>query len=246
MARVRLGLSRDLLGPDGRPDFQRVLIREQTHSRDAALLKARAHPVAYIAFDLLYRDGEPLFDTPLLERRRRLSQLLRDAPSPLVERTSVVGEDFYREAAARRLEGVVAKRLDSRYLPGERTRDWLKLKVRLATDAVVVGLVRERGTGRVKSLVLGGYREGSLHWIGNVGSGLDETTLRGLSTELESLRGERPASFAAEAPGAIEWLEPRLVARVEYTELTHEGRMRHPVFVGFVDKRAEACLAPTR
>jgi DNA ligase D-like protein (predicted ligase) len=237
-----------VLGPDGRPDFQRVLIREQTHSREAALLKARAHPVAYIAFDLLYRDGEPLFDVPLLERRRLLSELLREPPPPLVESTYVVGrgEAFYREAAARGLEGVVAKRLDSRYLPGERTRDWLKLKVRLTTDAVVVGLVRERGTARVKSLVLGGYRDGSLLWIGNVGSGLDEATLRELSTELASLRSERPPSFAAEAPGEIEWLEPRLVARVEYTELTHDGRMRHPVFIGFVDKRAEACLAPTR
>jgi DNA ligase D-like protein (predicted ligase) len=237
-----------VLDREGRPDFQRVLVREQTRSRDAALLKAKKHPVAYIAFDLLYRNGEPLFDRPLLERKKVLSRLVDPAPSAIVESAYIIGQGraFFREAAARGLEGVVAKRITSRYVPGERTSDWLKLKARRAWEGVLVGLVRDRPSGRVKSLVLGGWRDGRLVWIGNVGSGLDESTLKALATELVSLRAERPPSFQAEAPGDIEWIQPRLVVRVEYTELTHEGRFRHPVFVGFVDRRPETCLAPER
>lgn len=240
-----------VLDPDGRPNFQRVLVREQTASRDAALVKAQKHPVVYIAFDLLYRNGEPLFDRPLLERRRLLTELLGSAPSPhfaIVESTFVIGRGkaFFARAAERRLEGVVAKRLSSRYVPGERTRDWLKLKVRRSVDAVLLGLVRERGTGRVKSLVLGGYRGSELVWIGNAGSGLDQETLAGLSTELDRFHIDKPASIEAEAPGDIQWLEPRLVVRVEYAELTQEGRLRHPSFIGFVDKRPVECVAPAR
>jgi bifunctional non-homologous end joining protein LigD len=237
-----------VLDASGRPDFQRVLVREQTHSLDAALLKARKHPVVYIAFDLLYRNGEVLFERPLLERRKLLSDLLggRADSSPIVESTYAIarGRALFEEAKKQKLEGVVAKRLSSHYLPGERSREWLKLKVRREIDAVLVGLVRERGAKRVKSLVLGGYRDGRLVWIGNVGSGLDQSTLDELQTELTAIRSESPASFTAVAPGDIDWLEPRLVVRAEYAELTNEGRLRHPVFVGFVRKPPSACLAP--
>ena len=235
-----------VLDEEGRPDFQRVLVREQTRSREAARAKARAHPVVYIAFDLLYRNGESLLGRPLVERRRLLSELLANAPSPIVESAFVIGRGkaLFEEAKERGLEGIFAKRLDSRYLPGERTRDWLKLKVRREVDAVLVGLVRERGGKRIKSLVLGCPREGKLVWIGNAGSGIDQTTLKDLETALDGLRSMPPPGFEAEAPGEIDWLAPRLVVRVEYTGLTKERRLRHPVFVGFVDKRPEECLAP--
>jgi DNA ligase D-like protein (predicted ligase) len=230
----------------GRPDFQRVLVREQTRGRSAALSKARQHPAVYIAFDLLHRDSASLLDRPLVERRRILSELLADAPSPLVESAYVLGRGMalFAEAKARGLEGIFAKRLESRYLPGERTRDWVKIKVRREVDAVLMGLVRERGGKRIKSLVLGSPREGRLVWIGNAGSGIDQKTLEDLETALVGLRSEAPSGFEAEAPGDIDWLAPRLVVRVEYTGLTKESRLRSPVFLGFVDKRPEECRDP--
>jgi len=229
-----------VLDEKGRPDFQRVLVREQART---AGVKSRAHPVVYIAFDLLHRNGESLLDLPLVERRHLLSELLAKAPSPLVGSTYVIGRGtaLFEEAKERGLEGIFAKRLDSRYLPGERTRDWLKIKVRREVDAVLVGLVRERGGKRIKSLVLGCPREGRLVWIGNAGSGIDQRTLKDLETALDGLRSKPPPGFEAEAPGEIDWLAPRLVVRVEYTGLTKEQRLRHPVFVGFVDKRPEEC-----
>ncbi len=236
-----------VLDEEGRPDFQRVLVREQTRGREAALLRSRQHPAVYIAFDLLRRGSEWLLDRPLAERRRLLSELLGNMkPSPIVESLYVIGrgEALFAEAKRRGLEGVFAKRLDSRYRPGERTRDWLKLKVRREVDTVLVGLVRERGAKRIKSLVLGCLREGRLMWIGNAGSGIDQTTLGDLETALDGLRSDPPPGFEAEAPGEIDWLAPRLVVRVQYTGLTRERRLRHPVFVGFVNKLPEGCLAP--
>jgi DNA ligase D-like protein (predicted ligase) len=242
-----------VLDDDGRPNFQRVLVREQTTSRDAALIKARKHPVVYVAFDLIYRNGEPLFDRPLVERKRLLSELLKEPPSPIVESTYVLhrGKALFKEADERGLEGVVAKVLESRYHPGERSRDWLKLKVRRRIDAILVGIVRERGksprgTGRVKSLVLGVYDNDDLVWLGNVGSGLDQQTVAQLGTELAPLKAEAPKNFAADAPGDIDWLKPALVVRVEYSELTMEQRLRHPVFVGFVQKDPRECMRPQR
>ena len=237
-----------VLDDEGRPHFQRVLIREQTASRDAALLQARRHPVVYVAFDLLYRDGDPLFDRPLEERKRLLSDLLKESPSPIVESTYVLGQGkaLFKEADERGLEGVLAKVLESRYARGERSNAWLKLKVRRRTDGVLVGIVRERGTHRVKSLVLGVYDHDALVWLGNVGSGLDQNTLAELGTELGPLKAERPPDFTADAPGEIDWLQPALVVRVEYSELTMEHRLRHPVFIGFVKKDPRECGSPER
>lgn len=235
-----------VLDAEGRPDFQRVLVREQTRGRKNALARSREHPAVFIAFDLLRRNGESLFDRPLAERRRLLSELLAGSAPPIVESSYSIGRGkaLFEEAKARGLEGIFAKRLDSRYLPGGRTGDWLKIKVRREVDAILLGLVRERGSKRVKSLVLGCHKEGRLVWIGNAGSGIDQATLKELETALEGLRSKPPTGFEAEAPGSIDWLLPKLVVRVQYTGLTREQRLWHPVFLGFVEKRPEECTSP--
>ncbi len=235
-----------VLDQEGRPDFQRVLVREQTRGRRAALERSSEHPAVFIAFDLLRWNGESLLHRPLVERRRLLSEVLADSGNPIVESSYSIGRGkaLFEEAKARGLEGIFAKRLESRYVPGARTGDWLKIKVRREVDAVLVGLVRERGSKRVKSLVLGCHREGRLVWIGNAGSGIDHSTLKELETALEGLRSKPPVGFEAEAPGDIDWLLPKLVVRVQYTGLTREGRLWHPVFVGFVEKHPQECRAP--
>ena len=174
---------------------------------------------------------ESLLDRPLAERRRLLSELLAHPPSPIVESSYAIGRGtaLFEEARERGLEGIFAKKLDSRYLPGERTRDWLKVKVRREVDAVLVGLVRERG-GEANQIA--GARlcleTGRLVWIGNAGSGIDQTTLKDLETALDGLRSPPPPEFEAEAPGEIEWLAPRLVVRVQYTGLTKEKQAAAP------------------
>lgn len=234
-----------VLDDDGRPNFQRVLIREQTSNPERARLLIPKHPAIFVAFDLLFWNDQPLVDKPLVERKDLLSRLLDSPPSPIIASTYILekGLAFYDEAVSERLEGIVAKRLDSPYRIGVRSDAWQKIKIRQQLDCVLVGTLREAGIERVRSLVLGVYQRGTLRWIGNVGSGLDHRTLLQLQTELTALESDEP-TLSENVPGRIRWLAPTLVVRVEYLELTNEGRLRHPVFLGFVDTAASSCVAP--
>lgn len=221
---------------DGKPSFERVLRR-----------RSQSLPATYVAFDLLYADGTPLLEAPLSERKKLLHELLRDrASDALIESAYAVehGRAYFQEVVARGLEGVVAKALSSPYLPGKRTRHWVKSKAERIIDCVVLGTLVESGTERVRSLVLGAYRDGSLVWMGNVGSGLDESTLRKLATELAPLAAEAPQGLKVEGAKNVRWLRPALVARVKYLETTGQGRLRAPVFLGFVDRSPDACTTP--
>ena len=232
-----------------KPSFERALERELVSDPTRIAQRARDIPAYYVAFDLLYLDGRVLMEEALSERKRLLSELLTgDPPKPIIESAYILerGTAYYQEAAERGLEGIVAKTLDGRYLPGKRTRDWIKIKARRTIDCIVLGTVLEKGTGRVKSLVLGAYQNEELVWIGNVGSGLDGQTLNGLKQELGPLESVRPKGLKVVAPGDVRWLRPALVARVEYAEATREGRLRAPVFVGFVDSPPEKCVPPSR
>jgi DNA ligase D-like protein (predicted ligase) len=227
-----------------KPSFESVLERELIDHPAKVAMRSRRQPALYVAFDLLYLNGKELLSIALSERKRLLSQLLTPhPPTPIIESAYVVGrgKDYFREAARRGLEGIMAKRLDSPYVPGARANSWVKIKTRRTLDAVVLGLVLERGTHRVKSLVLGSYLEGRVVWLGNVGSGLGAETLHRLAERLEPLDADPPPNLKVIAPGEIRWLKPVLVARVHYQEITREGRLRAPVFAGFVDSRPESC-----
>jgi DNA ligase D-like protein (predicted ligase) len=232
---------------DGIPSFERVLEREQVRSPEKANLRSRQNPAIYMVFDVLYINGNDVLHEPLSARRELLSNLLREhTMGSVVESTFVQehGKAYFREATERRLEGVVAKLLESPYVPGKRTSYWIKIKARKTLDCVVLGTVTEPGSGRVKSLVVGAYRDVELVWMGNVGSGLDDKTREGLARELEPLEGSSPKELKISTPGEVRWLRPALVARVHYMELTREGRLRAPVFKGFIDKDPRSCKAP--
>src|SRR5207249_1552089 len=133
-------------------------------------------PLVYYVFDVLEVEGEPLVDLPLVERRKRLEQLL-DKRNRTVRLSEAFDDGVALLAAAReqQLEGIIAKRLDSRYLPGKRTRDWLKVKTHHEQEFVVVGYTKGTGTraSSFGSLVLGYYAGGELVYAGNVGTGFN-------------------------------------------------------------------------
>jgi DNA ligase D-like protein (predicted ligase) len=231
----------------GKPSFERVLERELASAPELIRTRSRTVPATYVAFDLLYRDGEDLLKTPLRERKRILRELLAGKTcDALLESPFVLekGREYYERAAAEGLEGIVAKALASPYLPGKRSRYWIKAKVERTMDCLVLGTLVEPGTGRVRSLVLGAYRDHTLIWMGNVGSGLDARTLKELETELAPLAGERPAGLTVAGASDVRWLKPVLVARVKYLETTGQGRLRAPVFQGFVNRSPESCTVP--
>ena len=164
----------------GRPDFQAVAKRVQVSKLGDIEREARATPCTYVVFDILEKDGKSLTGKPLSERKGILRESLNDGEYVVVSSYVVgQGEAYYEAAAAKGLEGVVAKRLESPYRPGERSREWLKVKSVKTADCVVVGYTR--GTGnRVDTfgaLLLGLNEKDKLTFVGRVGTGFTDKSL---------------------------------------------------------------------
>jgi bifunctional non-homologous end joining protein LigD len=231
----------------GRADFGRLQPRMNvTRPREIAELAA-AVPVQLVLFDVLEIAGSPTIDEPYEQRRARLERLVRPGTDVPVEVPAVV-EDEPAAALeeARRLgrEGLMAKRLGSRYRPGERSDDWVKLKVTRTQEVVIGGYRRGSGTreGRIRSLLVGIPGEDGLEYVGRVGSGLRESELDRLLAALRPLQRD-DAPFisvpAVDASDAI-WIEPRLVGEIEFGEWTRTGVARHPRWRGLRPDKAPA------
>jgi bifunctional non-homologous end joining protein LigD len=197
-------------------------------------------PIVYYVYDVLEADGEPLLDLPLVERRERLESLLdRRSKTVRISETFEDGQALYEAAKNEGLEGVVAKREDSRYLPGKRTRDWLKVKTRNRQEFVIAGYTKGQGrrARSFGSLVLGVHRGDELVYVGNVGTGFSEEEIDRLLSLLRPLElKEPPFSVVPKMPrvrkGDVVWGEPELVCEVEFVEWTHDGHLRAPVYLG--------------
>jgi bifunctional non-homologous end joining protein LigD len=226
-----------VLGPDGRPSFQRL--QQRMHLREArAVQRARQRtPAVLMVFDLLAVDGESLVHLPLRERLAQLDVTL--VPGGAVQRSAVVAESgraLYDAVIERGLEGIIGKRADSPYRPGRRSRDWLKVKVRHRLCCVIGGWLPGEGarTSTFGALLVGLY-DGALRFAGRVGSGFDDAELTRLMAVLEE-HGPVPGCPFAEVPREVardaRWVEPVLVCEVEYGEATAGGRLRGPSYKG--------------
>ena len=193
--------------------------------------------LVYYAFDLLEQDGEPLLDLPLSDRRRRLAKLLGRSANVALTETFDDGEALLEAAATQGLEGVMAKRADSRYEQG-RSRHWLKVKVRPQQELVVVGYTKgQRKRERMGALVLAVRERGKLRWAGNVGAGFSEDSIDELLALMKPLgRPDSPLETVPKMPRVrkndLTWVEPEIVVEVAFVEWTHEGHLRAPVFLG--------------
>jgi bifunctional non-homologous end joining protein LigD len=228
----------------GRPSFQRLQNRMHL-TRPADVERERSTvPVSAVFFDALALEGRDLRRLPLLERKACLA-LAVPARGVIRYGDHVVerGEAFYDAAAEQRVEGILAKRVDSRYTGG-RTREWLKIKCHRRQEFVIGGWTDPQGArGLFGALHLGVYEDGRLVYVAKVGTGFDEATLRRVWERLQPLA--RPTSpFATGTPTGRRhhWVEPSLVCEVRFTEWTDEGGVRHPAFLGLRDdKRPEDC-----
>ena len=236
-----------VFGDDGWPEFEALQPRMHVTSAAQAKLLAGQTPVTYLVFDLLQLDGRPLLDLPYSERRSLLDGLGLSGPYWQTP-PSFPGEDVQDVLAVskeHRMEGVVAKRLDSVYVPGIRTDHWRKVKNHRYQEAVVAGYKPGQGnrTGQVGSLIIGVHDATGLIYAGHVGTGFSDETLRMLGGRLAPLRrasspfdGPVPAEHAR---GAV-WVEPRLVIQVAFERWTRAGRMRAPVYKGLRDDKDPA------
>jgi bifunctional non-homologous end joining protein LigD len=233
----------ELVGLDGhgRPDFQRMQKRFVLRRPADVARAARALPCCLFAFDLLAADGLDLREVPLRDRKDALRRVLEGTDVRYVEHVEEAGEDLYREAARRGLEGLVAKRAASRYVPG-RSAEWLKLRIRQVSDFVVVGFTTP-GLGREGGLHLAAPAGRALVYAGRVGTGFEPGAL-GTARELLGRRTvpSPPCGGAVPRGRAHTWVEPRVVCEVRFLEQTDDGLLRHPVFVRFrPDKKPRDC-----
>jgi bifunctional non-homologous end joining protein LigD len=223
---------------EGRPSFERLQSRMNLASDSAVRRRVKDTPVTYVIFDVLYLDGHSTFPLAYEQRREVLEALELQGPAwrtPAYHR----GEGTALLAATRELgiEGVVAKRLDSTYLPGQRNSSWLKVKNVDEQDVVIGGWTPGEG-GRAQSLgalAVGVYEDGKLAYAGKVGTGFTEKTLALLQRQLEPLRRDGSPFEGRQPPKGTVFVEPRLVARVELREWTRTGTMRAPSFKGLRD-----------
>lgn len=213
--------------------FQRLQGRMQIRDREQALRSPVR--VFYYLFDVLHLDGKDTTALGLRDRKRLLKHAFsfRD-PIRFTTHRNERGEEFLEEACGRGWEGLIAKDARARY-QGGRSRAWLKLKCVRRQEFVIGGYTDPRGE-RVGfgAILIGYYDERKLRYAGKVGTGFDDATLERLGRRMESLERAAP-SFDDEASlptRGAHWIEPELVADVEFTEWTGRGRLRHPRFVG--------------
>ena len=199
--------------------------------------------VVYYVFDLLHLDGLDLTGCTVLERKATLeSILLKTARNVRVSDYILEhGEQLYREIAREPLEGMIAKRLDSVYVQ-RRSRDWLKVKTILETEVVIAGYTEPRNSrSYFGALVVGLYDQGELRYVGHAGGGFKETSLVQIYKQLQPLKtSTSPFAEKVQTNEPVQWVKPRLVAQVKFTEWTADRRMRQPVFLGLrEDKKPE-------
>ncbi len=245
-------------GEDGRPSFERLQRRINVASASAVRRLSASTPVVYAIFDLLYLDGHSLMGLPYEDRRARLEELELGGPAWRVPAaypgSAARGTALLQATEAQGLEGIVAKRLDSRYEPGRRTGAWVKIKHVTRQELVICGWLPGEGrrAERIGALLMGYWTDdGRLRYAGRVGTGFTERTLNELARKLAPLRrDDTPFDEAPKLPRNAVYVEPEMVAEIEFREWTTEGVMRAPSFKGLrPDKDAvevvrEAARAP--
>ncbi|HXY98345.1 MAG TPA: non-homologous end-joining DNA ligase, partial [Steroidobacteraceae bacterium] len=225
------------LGLGGRPSFNALQNRAQLKSATEIAAGRRDSPVVLVCFDLLHFAGLNLRGSPYRARHRYLAQCLLPSAHLQLVHCSDNGPELYRAALSHGFEGVVAKRIDSTYQPGKRSRAWLKIKAAQSAEFVVGGFTRGKGARDPLGALLLGYFDGqALRYAGHVGSGLDAEVIARLLERTAGLtRKESP--FADQVPlhRPTTWLAPKLVAEVTFSEWTPAGSLRAPVFVRLRD-----------
>jgi bifunctional non-homologous end joining protein LigD len=233
----------------GRPSFERLQQRMNLQSPSEIERARKLIPVELYAFDLLWLDGEDLAARPQSERRQTLEELTVPGGKGLQLTVEVEeeGRNFYEQAKKFGFEGVMAKLASSRYHPGKRTKDWRKIKILNRQDCVILGWTPGQG-GRGSmfgSLLVGAHRDGNLIWIGQVGTGFKEATMKDLMRRLTELETDGPPidDPALKKVKGAHWVRPELVAEVEYLQMTKGGKLRAPSFKGLrTDKLPGDCV----
>lgn len=216
-----------VLDRDGRQDFAALKNYSRTPSGE----------LRYYVFDLLHVNGHSTFELPLAQRKSLLLDILTDyaeksGPVRYCDHVVGQGQKIYAQATGRKMEGVLAKKADSLYRAGIRSKQWLKIKAVAGLEATICGYTESAGGAPFGALILGRYQDARLQHIGNCGSGFTHREQLKLLRKLASLASETsPFQERVNVRGrTVHWVRPQLVCEVQYAEWTKGGRLRHPVY----------------
>jgi DNA ligase D-like protein (predicted ligase) len=234
-------LDGEIVAPDpttGLSSFARL--QQRMHLRDTARVARTGVSVELYLFDCLFYEGVDLTALPLLDRKSVLRDVVwYDDPIRFTPFRTTGSAAMFREACAKGAEGIIAKRAESRYVSA-RSTDWLKLKCVRQQEFVIGGYTAPQGSRERLGALLVGYYDGkSLRYAGKVGTGYDRRTLEDLYRRLVPLhRSASPFSEGPAPAGDVQWVNPKLVAQIGFSEWTSAGLLRHPRFLGLRDDKA--------
>jgi DNA ligase D-like protein (predicted ligase)/DNA ligase D-like protein (predicted polymerase)/DNA ligase D-like protein (predicted 3'-phosphoesterase) len=218
----------------GKPDFANVIQRMQQKAEGAIERAKTKSPAVFYLFDCLYLDGRPIVNEPLSRRREWLSDSIRKGGAYRLSEVVDDGPAFFEAVKQIGLEGIMAKLRASPYMPGKRTESWLKIKVRQTTECIIIGYTRGSGDREATfgALHLGQINDGELKYVGKVGTGFDDRTMKALSAEIKKLTTvAKPIKQKLLDDSQSIWVESKLMCEAQFMRITKDGMLREPVFI---------------
>lgn len=219
-----------VLNDEGKPDFQ--LLQHYSENTD--------RPIQYYVFDLLELNGHDTTGLKLTERKELLKKLIPE--NEVIKYSDHIvenGKSFFEVSKEKNLEGIMAKKMDSKYYPGRRTSDWLKIKSHKTAEAIIAGYTAPSGVRKYfGALILASKEKNKLEYIGHTGTGFNYETLKEMYERLQSLiQEESPFNKKINTNSPVTWVKPKLVCEIKYSEVTADGMFRHPVFLHLRDDK---------
>jgi ATP-dependent DNA ligase len=223
------------LDAGGKPIFKKVINRLMSTGETAIQKLSKTNPVHCYVFDCLYLDGRSLINEPLLKRKEWLADAIRpDTPYRVSEHVDD-GRSLFEAAKLHGLEGIMAKKKDSKYLPGRRSDCWIKVKVRQTGECFIIGYTKGKGDrGQTFGALHIAEKIGDqLHYRGKVGTGFDDGAMKEIASALKKIKTvKRPDVIGKLLDEKITtWLEPQIMAEISYSKLTPDKMFREPVFI---------------
>ncbi|MGI9542025.1 MAG: non-homologous end-joining DNA ligase [Cyclobacteriaceae bacterium] len=222
------------LGPEGRPQFKNVISRMHQSTPGGIERAAKKRPVHCYIFDCLYLDGRPLIAEPLTRRKVWLADAIKKDTPYRVSEVLEDGQALFEASKNIGLEGIMAKRRESKYLVGKRSDNWLKIKVRQTVDSIIIGYTQGNNDRApyFGALHLADFEGEELIYRGKVGTGFDLKTMKEVMKMLKDIpTGARPVKERPIDNAKTTWLEPRLHCEIAYASITPNRTYREPVFI---------------
>lgn len=219
-----------VLNDEGKPDFQLLQHYSENQHR----------PIQYYIFDLLRLNGKDITNLPLKERKELLQKLIPE--NPVIKYSDHIigeGKSFFHVSAEKDLEGIMAKKIDSKYFEGRRTVDWLKIKHHKTAEAIIAGYTEPAGARKFfGALILAARKGNGFEYVGHTGTGFNHSSLKNMFELLQPLvQKKSPFSSKIKTNSPVTWVKPELICEIKFSEITQDGKYRHPVFLHLRDDK---------